>query len=161
LELTRRESEMGTHVGGSPESVRTVDRRLEGQRRHRPDPWNAHEARAQLIVLHCPQQHGMKRGQLLHQGLTSREEGFHAQRQMWAFGDQFAHPCAIERASLRSVLLCDIARDRGFGMPRLDAAHGKASILQAEIQPLRQRPCLETDPFERAVQRQVLRDRQN
>jgi hypothetical protein len=113
----------------------------------------------------------MKRSQLLHQGLTSGEEGFHAQRQMWPFGDQFAHAwgegastdatnlepewtqratdfvlvvadlideeraagqqcpqllalndftctllnqpertsCAIERASLRSVLLCDIA----------------------------------------------------
>ena len=32
----------------------------------------------------------MKRSQLLHQGLTSGEEGFHAQRQMWPFGDQFA-----------------------------------------------------------------------
>src|SRR5919106_2219554 len=82
---------MGADVGGSPESVRAVNRRLEGKRRHRPDPWDAHEARAQLVVLHRPQQHGMKRSQLLHQGLASREEGFHAQRQMWAFGDQFAH----------------------------------------------------------------------
>ena len=52
---------------------------------------------------------------------------------------------------LRSVLLCNIRRKyRGLGMPGLDAAHGKASILQAEIQPLRQRPCLKTDAFKLA-----------
>jgi 2-polyprenyl-3-methyl-5-hydroxy-6-metoxy-1,4-benzoquinol methylase len=61
---------MGADFGGSPETVRTVDRRLEGKRRHRPDSWNAHEARAQLVVLH---RHSLILA--LSRGQTQHDEG--------------------------------------------------------------------------------------
>jgi hypothetical protein len=85
------EPEVSSDVVRPAEPRGVVDRRLERQRRDRPDAGDRHEAPAKLIVFGQPQQGAMEIGErLLHHG-TSRQEGLDTQLEKGFPRDQI--PC--------------------------------------------------------------------